>query len=385
MRIVRWDDFKTDNEILEYLRKLPRYKNTAIKSAYRRALFFLSLIYCRILKLNKPLFIVLVTNNSCNLRCSYCYGKYGDRKIRDYSTKELLKIIDELKLLGGRLLTVHGGESLLRKDMGEILNYAKLSNFYVSLNTNGYFVPKKINELKCLDTIVMSLDGDELCNDMNRGKGSYQKAMEAIDISLSNKLPVVISATLTQKNMNNMDFLAKLGKEKNIRIQYSILYNFDELKDDNDIAMSDKEIRKVVNHIRELKKQGYPIYYSDNVLLTTINWPAPLNKKRFFSKEEEVVSKDMIFSPCYHGKLKYQIDADGRVITCWAHDYSDAPNIKELGVDGAIKACHDNDNCQFCSFLANNEHNALMHLSPKNVWNILCIQISDAFKIRINK
>ena len=383
MKKIQWDNFKSDAEILEYLKRLPRYKNTTIKSAFRRGLFFLSLLYCRLMKLDKPLFIVLVTNNKCNLNCSYCYGHYGERnKYEDYSTRELLKIIDELKKLGTRLLTVHGGESLLRSDIGEILNYIKHRGFYIGFNTNGYLVPKKIEELKCADTVCISLDGKKEANDKNRGKGCFDRAMKAINVILQNNIPLVASATLTQDSIKDMEFLAELGVKKNCSIQYSILYNYADLKNNlSDIVMPDKEIRETVSKIRDLKRDGYPIYYSENVLSAAINWPVSYDK-RYFTQKDDAFTKNYRLVPCYHGKVKYQIDADGRVVTCWAHNDPHAPNIKKLGVAEAIKQCHDNNDCKYCAFLANNEHNALMHLSPRNIWNIFCIHIRDSFKIK---
>lgn len=383
MKKINWHNFKSDDEIINYLKSLPRYKNTAVKSAFSRANFFLKLLYCRLFKIDKPLFIVLVTNNKCNLRCRYCYGNYGERTgYNDYSTRELLKIIDELKGLGTQLLTLHGGESLLRKDMGEIINYAKHKGFYISFNTNGYMVPHRMHELKCVDTMVISLDGLEESNDKNRGAGCFKKVMEAIDLVMKTNIPLVISATLTRDNMHDMEVLAELARNKKFMIQYSILYNHELMKDKcADIVMSDKEIRETVWKIRDLKKRGYPIYYSENVLKLSINWPFSYNK-RYLTQEDEKCLSNLRLAPCYHGRLKYQIDADGRVVTCWAHDIADAPNVKEMGVPGAIKKCHDDNRCRYCTFLANNEHNALMHLSPRNIWDILCIHFADVLKIR---
>ena len=383
MKNTNWNEY-TEEEILDYLKNLPRYENNAIKSSIKRALFFFNLILCKIFRRNKPLFIVLVTNNSCNLNCIYCYGRYGERKkYPDYSTKDLVRIIDELKKSGTRLLTLHGGESLLRKDIGEIINYAKHKGFYISFNTNGYLVKKRINELKPVDTVCLSLDGNKESNDKNRGTGCFDKVIEAMDELKLNHIPYVISATLTRDNINDMEFLAKLAKEKNTRIQYSILYNADYLaKEHPEIVMSDREIRSTVKDILNLKKAGYPIYYSDNVLNASINWPYNYEETGFLLNRKFDKNKLKHHIPCYHGKLKYQIDADGRVVTCWAHDNADAPNIKELGVKEALKKCSDEDECKCCTFLANNEHNALMNLGIKNIWNILKIQVSDAFKIK---
>jgi|SRR3989344_376994 len=380
---MNWDKFENEKSILEYLSKLPRYKNTSLKSMINRGKFFLSLMYCRLFKIDKPLFIVLVTNNSCNFKCIYCYGDYGNRKgIPDFSTKKLLEVIDQLKKMGTRILTLHGGESLLRKDFGEILNYAKLKGFYVSLNSNGTLVPKRVEELKCLDNLCISLDGSEENNDKNRGAGSFKKAMAAIEIGRKNKIPLVVSATLTKQNVHDMEFLAGLGKTMNFRIQYSILYNFGDLNGNDELRMTDEEIRKTVKKIYNLKRQGYPIYYSDTVLKSAIHWPASYDDARFFTKKDREHTKGLKLIPCYHGKLKYQIDADGRVIPCWAHNDTDAPNIKTLGLREALHQCNESKDCESCCFLANIEHNAVMDLSLKNIISMAAIHLIDALKIK---
>ncbi|TAN61828.1 radical SAM protein [bacterium] len=375
--------FKNDGEILEYLKRLPRYKNSGLKSAYKRFLFFLTIIYYRFFNLDKPAFIVLVTNNSCDLKCTYCYGDYGARTgYKDYSTKDLIRIIDELKTLGTRLLTMHGGESLLRKDIGELVNYAKLRGFYISFNTNGSLIPKRMHEIKAVDTMCISLDGREESHDKNRGKGTFKKVMAAIDVVLENNIPLVLHATLTKDNINDMEFLAELAKEKKCRLMYSILYNADNISDDK-MTPSNDEIRTIVAKIFELKKKGYPIYYTDNVLKTTIEWPD--YRVKSIREKDLPVEKGRTLIPCYHGRLKYQIDADGRVVTCWANNDPGAPNIKELGVAGAIKACHDKNDCRYCAFLANNEHNGLLQLSPRNILSIMLIHAADSLKIKTGK
>jgi|SRR5208283_1595891 len=384
MKKINWDNFKDDREILDYLKALPRYKNNTFKSLYRRTLFFLNLIIYRVFKLSKPLFIVLVTNNGCNLRCTYCYGNYGERNTPDYSTKEFIKIVDELKELGTKLLTVHGGESLLRSDIGEILNYIKLKGFYTSLNTNGYLVPNKIDQIKIIDAVSISLDGSRESNDKNRGKGCFDKVEKAIEVFQKNNIPVNISVTLTKDNMNDMDFLAEYGLKKKCRIQYSILYNSDEIKNkSNNLVMNDSEIRQIVKKILDLKKQGYPIYYAENVFKTAIEWPFSYADRPFVRSKKEL-PRNFKPIPCYHGILKYYIDANGRVLLCWDNNFEDAPNIKKMGVAKAIKECHERykDTCKYCSFLANNEQNSLMDLNPRNIIHTIGIQLRDALKLK---
>ena len=383
MKKINWNKFDNDKEALEYLKKLPRYKNNPIKSLFYRASFFFNVLKAKIFNTScKPLLVVLVTNNGCNLKCRYCYGTYSERKEKDYTAIELLKIIDELKELGTNILLTHGGEILVRKDIDEIFNYAKHKGFYISVNINGFNVPNKINTLKQLDAICISLDGREENHDKNRGKGSYKIAVEAIDLLKKNNIPVIIHSTLTKDNTEDMEYLAQFAKDKNLRAQYSILYKSLEAETKfQEIILDDKEIRETVKKILELKHKGYPVYYSDNVLETAINWPFNYNEKTCIT-EKDNYKKDKNLINCYHGKLKYQIDADGRVITCWGHDYHNAPNVKELGVKKAIEECNKNDACRHCAFLANNEQNAFMDLGFKNFLNILKIQVTDALKLR---
>ena len=378
MNSADWDRFQTNSEAIAFLRTLPRYRNGPLRSAWSRAKVFAHLAYCRLTGIDKPLFIVLVTNNHCDLKCTYCYGDYGNRHgYRDYTTVQLLKTIDELWGLGTRLLTIHGGEAMLRKDIGEIVNYCKLRGFYVSFNTNGFQVPERIEEVRCVDTMVVSMDGREENHDTHRGKGSFATALRAVRAAVASGIPTVIHSTLTREVMHDLEWLAELAQSMGVRVQYSILYNPQEDRV-SDMRMSESETRATAQKILDLKRAGFPIYYSDNVLLTTVHWPAAHDKK--FTRSDREFSSKFRLVPCYHGRLKYQIDADGRVVECWATDYPDAPNIKNLGISGALRQCHDNKKCYHCTLMANNEHNAFMHMSPRNLWNIARIHVADSLK-----
>lgn len=367
-------------DAITFLKTIPAYKNSAFRSLCKRAQFFANILFCRVLRINRPLWVILVTNNGCNLSCSYCYGCYGEsRKVQDYSTQELIDIIDELWLLGTRNLTVHGGESLLRKDIGLLFNYMKHKGFYVSLNTNGTFVPQMIDQLRCIDCICVSLDGRQEINDKHRGKGSYTMAVEAMKVIVKNNIPLVIHATLTRDNMNDMEYLCDLTRQMKGRLQFSILYNADKFTD-TETVMDDSQTRTVLREILRLKKSGYPIYYSTRTLEAAIDWPFSYDDK-FYTIEGDNVSDYKKRVRCFHGFLKYYLDADGKVLTCWRHNHADAPNLRKLGVKKAIDECHKINSCKYCPFLSNNEHNAIFCLIPGSTLDMVRLQIQDALKI----
>lgn len=72
----------------------------------------------------------------CNLRCSYCDTKYA-QGMADGEEMSALAIIDRVKELGCKNVTLTGGEPLLNKD-GFILAHALAEGGYsVNIETNG--------------------------------------------------------------------------------------------------------------------------------------------------------------------------------------------------------------------------------------------------------
>jgi sulfatase maturation enzyme AslB (radical SAM superfamily) len=80
MKRVDWGQFRVNSEAIALLKTLPRYRNTPLRSAFSRARVFATLVWARLVKIDRPIFVVLVTNNHCDLKCTYCYGDYGHRK-----------------------------------------------------------------------------------------------------------------------------------------------------------------------------------------------------------------------------------------------------------------------------------------------------------------
>jgi hypothetical protein len=115
------------------------------------------------------------------------------------------------------------------------------------------------------------------------------------------------------------------------------------------------------------------------VLETTLHWPGPIAERRRTLSPKEVKGR---FKPvrCYHGRTKFQIDADGRVVECWATDWPDAPRIQDQGIAVAIGRVRDQKKCYHCALLANNEHNAMMNMAVRSLWGLIRIQIEDSLK-----
>jgi radical SAM protein with 4Fe4S-binding SPASM domain len=152
---------------------------------------------------NGPLRVNLEVTDKCNLNCIYCYNK--NKKIKDkiLSFDEIKKIIDILKK-NTVVLTVTGGEPLMRDEIFEILRYASKKIPKVNLLTNGTLLDElKIVKLKDihLNVIQLSLDSpDESINDQLRGKGVFQKVLYSLKLLDKFKMSYSIMTIVSKIN-----------------------------------------------------------------------------------------------------------------------------------------------------------------------------------------
>ena len=122
------------------------------------------------------LYIVMVTP-SCNLSCSYCGGSLvGMPRDITYDVGKLAGIIEKDS---EAVVAFYGGEPLLRPDIVKnFLSVLPAKRFV--LQTNGYFMRKRGDDVKKLDTVLLSIDGRKEVTDRYRAPGCYDKVMDAL-------------------------------------------------------------------------------------------------------------------------------------------------------------------------------------------------------------
>lgn len=364
----------------------PRYNNNKWKSAWARFRYFLAVVKCSLFKTKDIVICVLVVNNRCDFDCPYCFGAYHHRKTKDYTTIELKHIIDELYRLGTRYITVHGGEALLRKDIGEIIDYIKLKGMYCCLVTNGSLLSKKIEQIKMVDNITISLDGNPENNDLNRGQGSYEKAIHAIQLAIQKKIPVRVQATITKYTLNDIGYLSNLAKEIGFSLYFSIL--FKALPSAKNYELNDEETRTALRDILHYKHQGYPIFTSNKTLNTAVHWPLDHSNEHFVTNDEFTLKlpawyKKKHHIKCHFGQNKVTVEADGNVFPCFVTaDHFQPLNWREVGIEKAIRHVQQNDRCVACPTLTQNDHNLLFNLNPKFIISVITNQIKENLRIK---
>ncbi len=328
--------------------------------AYNRFAFMATLIRDRLSGGRTPLVVVLNVTFRCNLKCGYCYGQYFNRDDKDFTTQELSDLIDGLGKLGTRSITLGGGEPLIREDIGQIIRKIKSKGIECGMNTNGTLIPSRIDELKSIDMVTVSIDGPKEMNDANRTEGSFEKIIAGIDAALQAGIKTHITTVLTRNNYNCVDWIVSLAKEKGIQAEFNLLFHQSQEKNDSDRFMPDNEhLRKAVLRVGELKAGGAPILFSEKVYRYVAKWPD--YRKRLVMAAEP----DFTPIPCYAGRFMMFIDADGWVYPCvQLIDVFKALDFRKTGIKKAWDNCATHS-CKACYFPCFNEFNQIMSLQPK--------------------
>ncbi len=331
------------------------------KKIYRGARLAGKIFEARLMKKRMPLNVYLLVTNRCNLKCFYCFSKVYKRKMKDLPLEKLFAIIDELVFFGTRYIILEGGEPLLRDDIGDIIDYIKSKNVVCELITNGYFIRDRIKDVRKLDSLCLSVDGDRESHDRMRGKGSHAKAMEGLNMAVANKIPIRLHATLTRYNYNSLDYLVNLAKKAQAILtisQASIHTNHKALK------FSKEEIRIFWIRVLKYKRLGYPIRNSYESLNYVINWPYSYN--HILRKKDSITGFKPI--PCSLGHLSCNVDVNGTVYPCSVLFHKNGYDLFKMGIR-KIWECFKDLDCISCGHVNQVEQSLIFSGHIRSIYN----------------
>lgn len=329
-----------------------------------------------------PLLANILVTNRCNLKCFYCFPQVFERKTHEFTTEELLNLIDEFSKRGTEVVVLLGGEPLLRDDIGVIIDYVKSKNMICEMITNGYLVEKKINDVKKLDSLCVSVDGDEENNDKNRAKGSYKKALEAIRLAKDNNINTRIHAVMTRYTLNSLDHLMELGKKLDVTVNVSqaTVHTVH-----NALNLTDDEIRTLWIKLKEYRKRGYPVGNSESTLDYVIRWPYSYSDIIFKDNNGHKTNPNGFnLLLCKRSKLTCCVDADGRFYPCGVVWDGSGLSVHEVGFQKAWDHL-DNTKCIACPVVSEVEMNMLLNLRPSSIWNAFYYLIRDNLRLSSEK
>lgn len=289
---------------------------------------------------NNPIKVTYYLTYRCNLSCAFCRRR--DALQKELSSQEAMNMMKNFKKMGTVLWNFNGGEPLMRKDIGELIDYSKKLGFYTSLITNGTLIKGKAEAIRNIDHADISIDGDETIHDSIRGSGAYGKTLEGLEILKDLKISTAIMTVINKKSIPKLEHVIQLAERFgcSIKFQPVAVHPKDITEDAKSFFPSKEDFTNTINWIIQQKKNGRPIF-SSMAYLEKIkdSWPDQQNKIR-----------------CYAGKFHCNITPDGKISPCCAKlSKIEAPSLQELP---------DMSKCQECFYSGPLELNLILGLNP---------------------
>ncbi len=168
------------------------------------------------LKLGIPLGVQLDLTYRCNERCVHCYLDHDDHG--EMTTAEIRDLLDQLAAAGVFFLILSGGEIFLRKDLFEIVEYARKLMFSVKLKTNAVMIRKaKAKRIAALgvESVQISVYSHraEVHDAITKLPGSFRRTIEGARLLKSNGVRVSFANVLMKHNAGDYPEVQALAAE----------------------------------------------------------------------------------------------------------------------------------------------------------------------------
>jgi len=322
----------------------------------------------------RPYHVQWLITQECNYRCRGCNVWRNKQKIEELNTEEVKKGLDILRKLGVIEIVFSGGNPLLRKDIDEIIEYSS-KYFLTTIYDNGSTALEKINALRTVDFVAISLDSlNEKKNDYVKGvPGSWKKAMDAIVQLNDEGISVGVSPTISQFNIDEMIDFTKYFVNLGIPVWYCLywydlpkkgqLFKIGKKVDEFEIV-DRKKFVEVCDSLLEMKKKYEGIFITGRTLEAL---------KHLFLYEERTWK-------CRALQSFFMVDPQGRVAGC--HLRKPATSIFELPEVWNSENFHElrctYERCTRCAYLC-----YIFYSLYSDVWSNMEILLTQQKNIKL--
>lgn len=269
-----------------------------LRGAVRYATPVVQLGMRRLLRRKSPFQMTLSLSNRCNFRCTYCEIPLQDRE--EMTTAEWLKVIDELCIGGMGRASIIGGEPLLRKDVGDIVRHLRRRGVHASMNTNGWLLAERIDEIADLDLVCVTLDGPEAVHDRQRHVGSYARVLRGLEVLRSRKIPAVTMTVVTPDGIDHVEHVLDVARVSGVTAYFQLEHD-KRMEGHHPISpeLSQARVAQLARRLLELKRRGWPVGNSSAAL-----------------RRQEVERYLITCDRCYAGTYFGYVFSDGTVSHC---------------------------------------------------------------------
>jgi len=157
-------------------------------------------------------YIVWSCTKLCNFYCIHCAKDAGDPLPDELTTAEARNLLGQIAEFQVPLF-IAGVEPLMRKDILELTRYSAELGMDVYLKTNGWYLDDQVAEQLAAHKVkvIIGMSGNEEVQERVRGKGSFQRAVDAAKRTAQRGNLLGISVWLTKFTLDQIPELIELA------------------------------------------------------------------------------------------------------------------------------------------------------------------------------
>jgi radical SAM protein with 4Fe4S-binding SPASM domain len=129
----------------------------------------------------------------------------------------LKSVLVEFENLQGLRLLITGGEPLMHSHFAEFNALLPEYAYRKILFSNGLLLDRILLRELHVDEIQISIDGMEHGHDALRGKGTFRKVIESVEMALGFAMPVSVATMVHRENLGEFDEMERLFRGLGIR------------------------------------------------------------------------------------------------------------------------------------------------------------------------
>jgi MoaA/NifB/PqqE/SkfB family radical SAM enzyme len=263
-----------------------------------------------------PILVLMVTDK-CQLKCTMCGAcDYSPGDHNMLSLEDWKAVVDSAARLNTQIVSITGGEALLRKDLFDLIAHIRGYGMAVHLNSNGLLLNEKnvarIAELG-IETVSISLEStDPATHDAIRGKGMFEKTVEGIR-KLRRGAPEVrigVNCVMNRHNLSTLPDMVPWSVEEGVDqikfapIHSNLQHKDKPLSDYEDMVFTESDLAGLSDTIAEIRQR-----LADTNLESVSD--------RFFDGMTNLYVPPASNFYCYAGYAITVIDAQGNVAACF--------------------------------------------------------------------
>ena len=218
-----------------------------------------------------PPVIVATITERCNLRCPTCLyllqaPNYFDKK-NEIEVNEFKQVLNRINSEKASIIWLDGGEPLLHSHFEELVAITNKKGLSVRISTNGILIEEKIQGIKNLDYINVSLDAWDSRSFKEYRSGSetvWQKIIKGIRLLEKEKVNFSVSFLLSESRLkylpNMVELLDRLSLKPNTVHFHNI--NPHGNTDEKSVTVYSKDLHYIDRFLMVLDDYPYDIVVS---------------------------------------------------------------------------------------------------------------------------